>query len=226
MTAYWALDGSSVTSFSLPLEIEVDNAQAHVIPAVLESGAWRPLAEVPGTALPASWSDGFAYDGTNVRILTRHLSLFTLLEDAQAPTKPGGFKGNGLEGQVLALLDGGERQLRPDLRLPGLRERRAREDGRRLRALRRDGQVQADRQALVPGRRRGRAPATSARRPSALKIVPEARQADARSGQVGAEEARLQDRQDHVQRPRRASPRARSSRARRAASGPPGRRSA
>ncbi len=93
VTAYWALAGSSVTSFSLPLAIEVDNTQAHVIPAVLESGAWRPLAQIPGSSLPASWSDGFEYDGTNVRILTRHLSVFTLLEDAQPPTVPGSFKG-------------------------------------------------------------------------------------------------------------------------------------
>jgi hypothetical protein len=93
VTAYWALAGGLVTSFSLPLEIEIDNVQAHVIPATLDGSAWRPLAEVPGASLPASWSDGFAYDGTNVRILTRHLSFFTLLQDTQAPTKPGSFKG-------------------------------------------------------------------------------------------------------------------------------------
>jgi hypothetical protein len=93
VTAYWALNGSPVTSFSLPLEIEVDNATAHVIPAVFESGAWRPIAPVPGTGLPAASADGFELDGTNVRILTRHLSLFTLLEDVQAPATPGDFKG-------------------------------------------------------------------------------------------------------------------------------------
>jgi hypothetical protein len=93
VTAYWALDGSAVTSFSLPLEIVVDNAEPHVVPAVFESGAWRPLAEVPGGGLPAAWADGFAFDGTNIRILTRHLSLFTLLQDVEAPTKPGAFKG-------------------------------------------------------------------------------------------------------------------------------------
>jgi hypothetical protein len=82
-----------VTSFSLLLEIEVDNTTAHVIPAVFESGAWRPIALMSGASLPASWADGFELDGTNVRILTRHLSLFTLLEDVQAPAKPGNFKG-------------------------------------------------------------------------------------------------------------------------------------
>ena len=93
VTAYWALAGTGVTSFSLPLEIEVDNTQAHVIPAVFENGSWRPIAQIPGSALPAAWNDGFEYDGSNVRILTRHLSVFALLEDAQAPTAPGGFKG-------------------------------------------------------------------------------------------------------------------------------------
>ncbi len=93
VSAYWALAGTPVTSFSLPLQIEFDNTQAHVVPATFESGAWRPLAEVPGAGLPASWSDGFAFDGTDVRILSRHLTLFTLLEDVQAPSKPGGFKG-------------------------------------------------------------------------------------------------------------------------------------
>ena len=93
VTAYWALNGSPVTSFSLPLEIEVDNATAHVIPAVFESGAWRPIAPVPGTGLPAASADGFELDGTNVRIFTRHLSLFTLLEDVQTPATPGDFKG-------------------------------------------------------------------------------------------------------------------------------------
>ena len=93
VTAYWALNGSPVTSFSLPLEIEVDNAASHVVPAVFESGAWHPIAQVPGTGLPAAWADGFELDGTNVRIFTRHLSLFTLLEDVQTPAMPGGFKG-------------------------------------------------------------------------------------------------------------------------------------
>ena len=99
VTAYWALAGSPVTSFSLPLEIEIDNTQAHVIPAVFENGAWRPLAQVSGSSLPASWNDGFDYDGSDVRILTRHLSVFTLLQDVQAPTKPGSFKGTVSKGK-------------------------------------------------------------------------------------------------------------------------------
>jgi hypothetical protein len=54
---------------------------------------------VSGSSLPASWNDGFEYSGTEVRILTRHLSLFTLLKDVQAPTKPGSFKGTVSKGK-------------------------------------------------------------------------------------------------------------------------------
>ncbi|HWB57305.1 MAG TPA: Ig-like domain-containing protein [Gaiellaceae bacterium] len=93
VTAYWALAGTGVTSFSTPLELEVDNTLAQVVPATFESGAWRAIAAVPGSGLPGSWQDGFERDGTNVRIFTRHLSRFTLLQDVQAPGVPGKFKG-------------------------------------------------------------------------------------------------------------------------------------
>jgi hypothetical protein len=94
VTAYWALSGGAVTSFALPLEIDVDNTVANVVPATFENGAWRALPAVPdGGGLPASWNDGFERDGTDVRILTRHLTLFTLLRDAQGPSVPGSWKG-------------------------------------------------------------------------------------------------------------------------------------
>jgi hypothetical protein len=54
---------------------------------------------VPGTGLPPSWDDGFERDGTSVRILTRRVGRFTLLQDVQAPTIPGGFKGTVSGGQ-------------------------------------------------------------------------------------------------------------------------------
>ena len=93
VTAYWALNGGNVTSFDLPLEIEIDNTTSNVIPTTFENGAWRTIAEMPGASLPAAWNDGFERDGSNIRIHTRHLSIFTLLRDVQAPTIPGGFKG-------------------------------------------------------------------------------------------------------------------------------------
>jgi hypothetical protein len=93
VTAYWALNGGNVTSFDLPLEIEIDNTTSNVIPATFENGAWRTIAEIPGASLPAAWNDGFERDGSNIRIHTRHLSIFTLLRDVQPPSVPGGFKG-------------------------------------------------------------------------------------------------------------------------------------
>ena len=102
MTAYWALSGTAVTSFALPLELEIENTLDGVIPATYENGAWRGIAAVPGSGLPAAWNDGFERDGTNVRILTRHLTQFTLLQDVQAPTVPGGFKGT-LAGKTFKL---------------------------------------------------------------------------------------------------------------------------
>jgi hypothetical protein len=93
VTAYWALNGGNVTSFDLPLEIEIDNTTSNVIPATFENGAWRTIAEMPGASLPAAWNDGFERNGSNIRIHTRHLSIFTLLRDVQAPSIPGGFKG-------------------------------------------------------------------------------------------------------------------------------------
>ena len=104
VTAYWALAGGAVTSFDLPLEIEVDNTQAPRHPGSLRE---RRLAhdrrDARQRSLPAAWNDGFEYDGSNIRILTRHLSIFTLLEDVQAPTVPGGFKGVSRGHELLAL---------------------------------------------------------------------------------------------------------------------------
>ncbi len=198
VTAYWALAEAPVTSFSLPLEIEIDNTQAHVIPAVFETGSWRPIAQVPGGGLPASWADGFEYDGTNVRIFSRHLSQFTLLEDVEAPAKPGGFKGTVSKGKFSLSWKAASDNSGPALRLSDLRQRHAREDGRRLQALCWDGQVQAHGPARVPGRGRGRG---RQRRPEVRRPQgrPQGRQTDAGGCEGGAEEARLQDRHRHLQ---------------------------
>ena len=95
VTAYWALSGSAVHDFAKPLEIEIDSSAAKAIPATFVKGAWRPIAAVPGGGLPSGWEDGFVREDSSVRILSRHLSLFTLLEDVRAPTIPAGFKGTG-----------------------------------------------------------------------------------------------------------------------------------
>jgi hypothetical protein len=198
VTAYWALDGSAVTSFSLPLQIEVDNTQAHVIPAVFDGGAWRPH-----TASPRRLPAGLVERRLRIRRQQRphpHPPPLALHAPRGRPgaDEAGRLQGHCLPRHVLTLLDGGERQLRPGLRLPGLRERLSREDGRRVLALGADGPVQADRHARLPGRRRGRGrqPRAQERAPQGR---PQARQAHPRLGKEGAHEPRLQGGQDHVQ---------------------------
>jgi hypothetical protein len=94
VTAYWALSGAAVHTFAAPIEIAVDTSDDKVIPATFVGGKWRPIRAVPsGGGLPAGWADGFVREGVGIRILSRHLSLFTLLEDVRAPSVPGGFKG-------------------------------------------------------------------------------------------------------------------------------------
>ena len=99
VTAYWALAGGSVHDFVKPVEIEVDNSAAQVVPATLVGGSWRAIRVVPGTTLPSGWHDGFVRDGSSIRILTRHLSFFTLLRDVEAPSVPGDFKGTAKSGR-------------------------------------------------------------------------------------------------------------------------------
>jgi hypothetical protein len=100
VTAYWALAATSVHDFAAPVEIDVDNTVGNVVPATLDGGSWRALAPVAGQSLPAGQADGFYRDGSDVVVLTRHLSFFTLLEDVQAPTVPSGFKGAVKRGKI------------------------------------------------------------------------------------------------------------------------------
>jgi hypothetical protein len=94
VSAYWALSGAAVHSFAKPIEIAVDSSDATVVPATLVDGKWRAMKAIPGGGqLPAGWEDGFVRGGSSVRILSRHLSFFTLLKDVQAPSAPAGFKG-------------------------------------------------------------------------------------------------------------------------------------
>ena len=197
ITAYWALSGGDVTSFSLPLEIEVDNTAGPRHPrSAPERRLARRSPRCPAAGLPAGWDDGFAYDGSNIRILTRHLSVFTLLVDAEAPSVPGNSREPSRRrtaSRLLASLDACHRQLRRRLRLPGLRQRHAREDRRRHEALGPDGGVQAHRQALLPGRCRG-CGGQRRREVEGAQGRPQARQAVARRGEGVPQEARLQGR--------------------------------
>jgi hypothetical protein len=101
VTAWWALAGTQVHQFSQPVNILMRSTAKGLVPATFEAGNWRVIARVPtpGT-LPAGWEDGFYVDGAGFHILTKHLSVFALLYDVQAPQPPQNVRGflgpNGL----------------------------------------------------------------------------------------------------------------------------------
>jgi hypothetical protein len=101
VTAYWALDGSAVHTFTKALDLTIDGPGT-ALPATLESGAWRAIAPIPsGQTLPSGWQDGFYRSGSEVHILTKHLSSFSLLKDVQSPTKPSSFSGTRSNGRLV-----------------------------------------------------------------------------------------------------------------------------
>jgi hypothetical protein len=102
VTAYWALSGTAVHTFSKSLDIDLGVAPAGAVAATLESGSWRSIAPVPsGTTLPAGWQDGYYLAGSHIHVLTKHLSSFSLLKDVQAPSKPVGFSGAKVGGHLI-----------------------------------------------------------------------------------------------------------------------------
>jgi hypothetical protein len=102
VTAYWAFDGAGVHSFDKALELTIEGGGPAIVPATLEDGAWRAIPRIPsGRTLPAGWRDGYYMEGTDVHVLTEHLSSFSLLEDLQAPSKPRHFVGANENGRLV-----------------------------------------------------------------------------------------------------------------------------
>ena len=102
VTAYWGFDGAGVHEFDKPLDLLIEGGGAAIVPATLEDGEWRAIRPVPsGQTLPGGWEDGYYLDGTDVHILTRHLSSFSLLEDVQAPSKPKKLSGVNRKGRLV-----------------------------------------------------------------------------------------------------------------------------
>jgi hypothetical protein len=102
VTAYWALDGSAVHTFTKALDLTIANGAGAIVPATFENGSWRAIAPIPsGQTLPSGWQDGFYRSGSDVHILTKHLTSFSLLKDVQAPTKPGSFSGSRSDGRLV-----------------------------------------------------------------------------------------------------------------------------
>ncbi|TML63989.1 MAG: hypothetical protein E6G22_05250, partial [Actinobacteria bacterium] len=100
ITARWALSGTEVHRFDAPLEIVLRSARPDDIPATSEGHGWRVLAPLAGTTLPAGADDGFYRVGDTVHVLTRHLSLWALVRDTQAPASPTGFHGTVAGGRL------------------------------------------------------------------------------------------------------------------------------
>jgi hypothetical protein len=101
VTAYWALEESAVHTFTKALDLTIEGTGT-IVPATFESGAWRAIAPIPsGQTLPSGWQDGFYRSGSEVHILTKHLSSFSLLKDVQSPTKPSSFSGSRANGHLV-----------------------------------------------------------------------------------------------------------------------------
>jgi hypothetical protein len=95
--------GKTFHSFAKPVELVFSEDSLGIVPATFEEGRWRPLPRLvtPGT-LPADQSDGFWRDGETFHVLTRHLSLWAILSDNEAPQPPQDLSGTvGADGLTL-----------------------------------------------------------------------------------------------------------------------------
>jgi hypothetical protein len=94
VTARWALAGTQVHQFNRAIGILMRSTQKGLVPATFENGQWRVLSRVPSAGtLPTGWEDGFYTDSAGFHLLTKHLSLFSLLRDLEAPNPPQNVRG-------------------------------------------------------------------------------------------------------------------------------------
>jgi hypothetical protein len=110
VTAWWALAGTQVHQLSQPIDILIRSTERGLVPATFENGSWRIIHRVPtGGVLPAGWEDGFYTDGSGFHVLTKHLSLFALLRDLEAPQPPQNVRGYaGPDGLTIRWLPGAD----------------------------------------------------------------------------------------------------------------------
>ncbi|MGE5690197.1 MAG: OmpL47-type beta-barrel domain-containing protein [Pseudomonadota bacterium] len=108
VTARWALAGTQVHNFLVPLEIVLTSTSStSVIPATYEGGAWRTIRPVPTAGrLPEGRDDGFFRDADGIHVLTRHLTLFALVRDVEPPSAPRAIGVVGEDGLTLRWLPG------------------------------------------------------------------------------------------------------------------------
>jgi hypothetical protein len=85
-------DGASVTDFGRQwLDIVFEGVPLSEVPAYSRDGGatWTPILALRSASLPATAQDGWYRDALGrMHVLTRHLTLFTLLRDTAAPATP------------------------------------------------------------------------------------------------------------------------------------------
>jgi hypothetical protein len=101
VSARWALAGGNVHQFASPLSIDLNATDPSFIPATNDGSGWRLIRAVPTAGqLPADWSDGFWRTDGVVHVLTRHLTLFALVQDQTPPDAPTDLNGTIDNGQL------------------------------------------------------------------------------------------------------------------------------
>ena len=94
VTARWALAGTAVHQFNRAIGILLRSTEKGLVPATFENGHWRVLSRVPSAGtLPTGWEDGFYTDSAGFHLMTKHLSVFGLLHDLEAPNPPQNVRG-------------------------------------------------------------------------------------------------------------------------------------
>jgi hypothetical protein len=92
ITMDWNSNGEGVHAFRIPLGITMsDPTGGGAIPATYQNGEWRLIPLISSTVLPDGQQDGYYRDATGVHVLTRHLTLFTLVRDVVLPSAPRDF---------------------------------------------------------------------------------------------------------------------------------------
>jgi hypothetical protein len=86
------------------------SSERGLVPATFDGTAWRIIHRVPtGGTLPSGWVDGFFRDANGIHVLTKHLSLFALLNDLEAPQAPQNVRGYlGPDGLTIRWLPGSD----------------------------------------------------------------------------------------------------------------------
>ncbi len=100
VSAHWAIEGDQVHQFAQPLDVTIPGSGSGTVAATYDGTSWRILSQLSGTTLPADRSDGFYRSGGTIHVLTRHLSLFGLLTDAERPSPVRDLNGSVHDGNL------------------------------------------------------------------------------------------------------------------------------